>query len=1142
MYKFYIRKLGVPERLYHKIWLIMRLTTVILIASLIQVSAATFAQRITLNQRNMPLESVFKEIRKQSGYDFFYDGKAIKPNQRVNISVTDVSVEDALQSVLKDLPYTYEISDNRITIRKKEEPSFLGRLADRLAANLIGVRGRVIDTDGNALSGANVIDVAGRKGVSTDENGLFYLQDVEENTIITFSYIGYTTKTIKARANMGDIVLQIASSKLDAVQVIGYGTATRRFSVGATATVTADEIEKQSVSNMLLTLQGRVPGLVVTPNGGAPGASVRVQIRGQNTLQNNLNAFAPYDQPLFIIDGVPFAPQNSKINVLNTFGSRDPGANTSTLTESDGFSAFSSINPANIESITILKDADATSIYGSQGSNGVILITTKRGRAGKTDFAAKVERGVNFVARPLEMLNTGQYLELRREAIRNDQIPDDWITPMMFPDLTVFDQAKYTNWYKQFYDRTSNNTVANASVSGGSQATSFRISGGYSKANYNFPGNFADELYSFHSSVQHNAFGDRLNVEFGTDYSYEKNNTSGSPNVSQAFTLAPNVPDLLDSQGNLVWKYGDTWLSAFQQYAYLKQAAKLQNYNLNTHFKLGYKILKGLKFSTNIGYSRVGVNQDSNTPLASLTPQYAGQSRAIFVKSAFETLNVEPQIDYQFSTAKGRFTALLGGTYKKNINSSSALIGYDYATDALLGSINGAGTTSASDDASQYKYAAVFGRLGYIYKDRYIISLTGRRDGSSNFGPNRQFGNFGSVGLGWIFSEEGNFKKALPFISYAKLSGNYGTSGSDGVAPYQFQSYWSPVTGVNPFQGARPFVPGNLYNPEYSWALKKTLNLGMDIGIAEDVLLLNATWYTSRSNNQLSNYVLPAQTGFSSVLRNFDAEVENTGLEFSLNSTNVKSKFFRWSTNFNISLNRNKLLAFPGLANSPYAYVYTVGKSVNTVQGFNYKGVNPTTGLFEFYKSNGELTSTPTSELAEKGGDIVPIADLQPKFIGGLGNTFTYKNITLTTFFQFAKQMSLNYKYALYNPSGALPGGLINLPIQALEHWRKEGDISDLQRVSTGFDFQPMLAAQAFSQSSGVYSDASYIRLKTVSLEYRLPERLSKKAGLKNLKVFVNAQNLLTITGYKVGDPEKAGNLYGFPLQRTVTGGLSFNF
>lgn len=1123
----------------NKFLLVMKLIVLLLITAFMQVNASTFAQKISIKRTNAPLGQIINEIRKQSGYDFLYKTKLLEIAKPVTLNVKGASIEEVLRICFENQPLTYKLEDKAVWLKEKEK-TFIERIVDQFQK--IDVRGRVMDGAGIPLSGANVVYIGGKKGISTDANGYFLLHDVEEKDVITISYVGYGVRKLEAKEQMGDIVLQLVTAELDGTQVIGYGTTTRRFNVGSVSTVTAEDIEQQPGNNVLLALQGRVPGLTVTPNGGAPGASVRIQVRGQNTVQNNINGFRPYDQPLFIIDGIPYSPQNKKINILNAFGSHANGTDARSLTDADGFSPFSNINPSDIESITVLKDADATSIYGSQGSNGVVLITTKRGKSGKTEVSAKVERSLNFVARPLEMLNTQQYLEIRQEALKNDNVPDFFYTASSYPDLLVFDQNKYTNWYEQFYGKTSNNTNANASISGGSDATRFMFSGGYLKTEYNFPGDYADQRYSFHSSLQHSAFHDKLNVEFGTDYSYERNNTSGSPSVSSAFTLPPNTPDLLDSKGDLIWRYGNSWISSFQQYAYLKQTSNLQSNNFNTYLRAGYKIVKGLKFSASLGYNRVGVNQDVATPLASQTPEFTAQSNAIFTKTTMETINIEPQLDYQLISGKGRFTALLGGTYKKSTNKSTALAGYDYATDALLGSINGARTMSASDDGNLYKYAAVFGRIGYIYEEKYIVNLTGRRDGSSNFGPNRQFGNFGSVGLGWIFSEEGRFQKALPFISYAKLSGNYGTSGSDGIAPYQFQSFWTASNSASLFQGTRPFVPGNLYNPDYSWGLKKTLNVGLDIGIFKNRLLLNTTYYSSNSGNQLSNYVLPTQTGFSAVLRNFDAEVRNTGFEFSVNSTNMKSKDFSWSSSFNISFNKNKLIAFPGLAESSYAYIYTIGQSVNTVKGFNYKGVNPVTGLFEFYKSNGELTSTPVSELKEKGGDIAPLVDLQPKFTGGFNNTLSYKNFSLTAFFQFTKQTGLNYKYTLYNPSSALPGGVINLPVQALDHWRQEGDVSEMQKVSTGFDSQAMIAAQAFSQSSGAYSDASYIRLKTVAVEYRLPSHSLRNAGLNNVRVFLNAQNLLTITGYEVGDPESAGNLYSFPLQRTVTGGLSFNF
>lgn len=1133
-------KLGMPSLwLPPKILLIMKLIIIIMTTFLIQVSAAGLAQTVTLQEKNASLRGVLTEIRRQTGYDFIFDAKHIENAQKVNLSVSNLKLEIVLNELFKDQNLSYSIKDKFIVLEPKKETIF-ERIANALKR--IDVRGRIVDDQGNPIANANVVWVDGKKGYVTNANGEFYMQAIDEGAELTISYVGYNEKKIKALQNLGNVILELSRNKLDDIQVIGYGTTTRRFNVGASYTVNAAEIEKQPVNNLLLALQGRVPGLIVTPNGGAPGASARVQIRGQGTLKGNVNGeFMPYDQPLFIIDGIPFAPQNNKINLTNSLGGNPGQGNTGRMSITDGLGPFNSINPADIESITVLKDADATSIYGTQGANGVILITTKKGKAGDTKIDFRLDRSVNVVARPLKMLNTDQYLDLRRRAIANDQVPADMINGAMFPDLYVFDQTKYTNWYQSFFDRNSNNLTANASISGGSDHTTFIFNTGYSKNEYNFPGDYADQRYSFHSSIQHSALNNRLNFNFGADYSYNNNNSSGNPNVGAAFTLPPNTPDLIDPSGNLVWNYKGTWLSNYQQYAYLKQTRDLQSHNLNTNLRIGYDVLKGLKISTVLGYSRFNTDQNTTEPRISQTPQYYNQSTATFAGNAFQTISVEPQIDYNYTSGRSRFTALLGGAYKKNLYNSNTILGFNYSSDALLGSINGASSFQANDEANIYKYAAAFGRLNYIYDEKYIINLTGRRDGSSNFGPNRQFGNFGSAGLGWIFSEENGFKTLLPFISYAKLSGSYGTSGTDGVAPYQYQSFWKTTTNTTPFQGVRPLVPGNLYNPDYTWSVKRTLNLGLDFSLFKNRLLFNVNWYRSRNDNQLGSYTLPAQTGFNAVLQNFDASIENTGLEFTLSSDNVQSENFRWTSNFNISLNRNKLIAFPGLDSSPYALYYTLGKSVNTVKGYIFNGVNRDNGLFEYRTASGVLTSTPAYGLAAQGGDMTDIGDLQPKFSGGLGNTFSYKGFSLMAFFQFTKQASLNYLAAIYS-SQNMPGGFTNLPVQALNYWKNPGDDTKLQKVGTGFDYNITSAAYAFPSSSGAYSDASYIRLKTLSLDYRLPDQYLARAGVKNLRIFVNAQNLLTITGYEVGDPESAGSLYVLPLQRTIAFGLSFNF
>jgi TonB-linked SusC/RagA family outer membrane protein len=1128
-----------------KLLLIMKLTALIMLIACLHVSARGFSQKMNFRGRDVSLPDVFSAIKQQTGYVVFYNVDDLNGLKPVTLDVKNISLTDLLETCLKDQPLGYTIQNKTV---------FISRI--HLAAPDKGVlpmapadvHGRVTDSAGNPLAGASVAVKGTKRVVSTNDKGEFTLAGLDGRSMLVVSYIGYSTREtrVSGKELSGlEIVLRHNNNPLDEVQVIGYGTNTRRFSIGSSTTVTAEEIAQQPVNNILLTLQGRVPGLVVTPNGGAPGASARIQIRGQNTLQSSLdNNVWAYDQPLFIIDGIPFAPQNNKINLTSRLGADAAVTFSNTSSAADGMSPFNSINPADIESITVLKDADATSIYGSQGSNGVILITTKKGKPGKTSLGINVDRSVNAVARPLQMLNTQQYLDLRREAINNDQVPASMINSSLFPDLTVFGQNKYTNWYHQFFGRTSSNTNAHATLTGGSNTTSFIFTAGYSNSEYNFPGNFADNRYTLHSAIHHSALNDRFTLDFGTDYSYDNNNSSGNPNVGSAYVSPPNLPDLLDSTGNLVWNYRGVDLSSWQQYAYLKQTSDLQSYNLNTVLNAGYKIAKGLRISANMGYSRFTTEETGQQPLSSQSPQYYNESSATFGSSAYQTLSIEPQLDYRLNTRKGAFTALLGASYKKNLSDNVLTTGMGYSNDALLGSINGASQIMSSDNSSIYKYEAAFGRLNYIYDQKYIVNLTGRRDGSSNFGVDRQFGNFGSAGLGWIFSEEKGFKTALPFFSYAKLSGDYGTSGGDGISPYQYQAFWQPNTNVNTFQGIRPYNPVNLYNPDYSWSMKKTWNIGLDLGVFDNRILLNATWYQSRTDNQLTKYALPAQTGFSSVLENFDATVQNTGLEFTLSSNNIKSRNFNWTTNFNLSVNRNKLLAFPGLESSPYAFYYVIGKSVNIVNGYKYRDVNPTTGLFEFYDAKGEVTGAPAYGVASQGGDMAPIADLQPKFTGGFSNSFRYKNITLTVFFQFAKQTSLNYLSDIYGGQGGqyIPGGLTNVPVQALNHWKNPGDVSKLEKASTGYEYDASDAAYNFIESSGAYSDASYIRLKTLSLEYQFPDTYLKKAGMKNLRIFIHAQNLLTITKYEVGDPESAGSLYIFPLQRTVAGGLSFNF
>jgi len=1119
---------------------VVKLTTIILFTACMQVSARGYSQRVTLTQNNVSLVTVFQEIQRQTGYHFLFTYEDLDRLGNVDVSLQDVSLDEAVEACLRNKPLTYAIIEKTVVIKPRPAPARMPQQAPEPPPPPT-LRGHVVDSLGNPLVGASVTIKGTKLGTRTNFKGEFTINALPRGAVVVISYTGFIQEEI--RPNPDDnlfLVMQRSPDILDAPVVQAYGTTSRRYNVSSISTVDAETISKQPVTNVLLALQGQAPGLAVNATSGVPGSRVLLQIRGQNTIQNTTSRLRPYDQPLFIIDGVPFAPQNNNVTQLNSLASASSASGG--ISQSGGLSAFNGINPADIESISVLRDADATSIYGTQGSNGVILITTKRGKVGKTIFDLNVNTGFNTDARTVKLMNTSQYLQLRKDAFAADGITPNSnpYDPGYAPDLTVFDSTRYTDWQKVIFGKTSNNTDVHASISGGSAQNTFLLSTGYTRSDFNYPGHYSDQRFSLHTANHHGTADNRLSVDYGIDYSYDRNNSSGFGGA-QSILNPPNTPDLRDAAGNLIWSYKGIDISSYQFYGYLKKVALANLDNLNTYLHLNYKVLPGLSISANLGYSRNNTSENQQMPASSQSPLYPNVSSA-FASAKLQTINIEPQIDYTNAFGKGVFSALVGATYKKNLSYTTDVAGTGYANDNFLGSINGAAFVQAYDGSSIYKYSAGFARLKYVYNGKYIVSLTGRRDGSSNFGPGNQFGNFGSAGAGWIFSEEKAIKSGLSFLSFGKLSGSYGTSGSDGVGPYLFQPFWSPGDSyISAVQGIHPNFPQNLYNPDYSWALKKSLNLAMDLGFFHDRLLLNATYYRDREGNQLVGYPLAIQAGFTSVNENLPATIQNSGWEFSFTSTNIKTRSFTWTSNFNISFNRNKLLAFPNLENSSYSDTYIVGKPTSVVIGYQYKGVNPQTGLFEFYTHGGQATSTPTSGPLSRGGDYVPIGDREVKFMGGFANTFTYKHFSLYAFFQFSDQQAPNWIYNIYtfNPPGSTT---TNKPVGALDYWKKPGDHTALQRMSSSYASLASQAEGNFVSSTGAYSNDTYVRLKTLSLSYSLSDEALKKLHIHQFRIFANAQNVLTITNYKAGDPETFGDLTSFPLQRIVAFGLSFNF
>ena len=1130
----------------------MKLTTLMLFLAFMQVSASTVAQKVTLSQRNATLSTIFEQVRKQTGYDFAYTTATIEAAKLVTINVKNMALNDALKIIFNNQPLDYKINYKSVIVTRKES-SLLQNLKDETFDLLqipTRVRGKVIDSLGNPLAGANVsLTVKGGDYVYlalTDSEGGFDFPNLPQNRYtLTVTFIGYSklekVVNVKGKEISLNLVMQTLTSQLDQIQIIGYGTESKRFSVGSVFTVNADAIEKQPVTNPLLTLQGQVPGLSVIAKNGVPGSTTLVQLRGQNSLATDRLSMKPYDQPYFIVDGVPFAAQNANINQLNNLASGQVFSGG--IDGATGIGAFNDINPNDIQSITILKDADATAIYGTKGAHGVILITTKKGKAGKTSFNINVNSQVNAVARPVQLLNTQQYLQLRKEAFAQDGItpsadPSDYLG--YAPDLKIYDQNKYTNWQKVIQGNSTHNTDIHATISGGSGNNTFIVSGGYTRSNYNYPGSFANQRYSLHSALTTASANRKLNLTLITDYAYGQNNSASGYGTN--VLLAPNAPDQIDGNGKLIWSYKGVPIYT-NLYAGLLEKSDLQTFNFNSSLNINYEIFEGLKIGANMGYNRNTGNEHAITPSTAQNPSFVNIS-AGFANTAAQNINIEPQINYSKSIGKGQLTALLGGTYQKSTSNSYQIQASGYSNDAFLNSINGASFYYPFDVANLTKYVAMFGRLKYIYDQKYILEFSGRRDGSSNFGPGNQFGSFGSVGAGWIFSEETAFKNVLPFVSYGKLSGSYGTTGSDASVGYKFQALYGPFPTGNTtnFQGIKQSIPLNLYNPDFKWATKKSINVGLDLGFFNNTLMLNATYYRDREGDQLVEYPLPAQAGFATVFENQPAVVQNKGWEFTLSSTNIKSKNFTWASNFNISFNRNKLLAFPNLESSSYASQYVIGQPTSVIFGYRYKGVNPTTGLYEFYKADGTVTTAPDYRPVSRGGDQMVIANREIKFMGGFGNTFTYKQLSFYVFCQFSSSTQPTAIAGLYTNSS--PGYEGNLPTYVLgKYWTGPGDTdATLQRLGSSYNSPFVGSSFGISSSTAGYGTITYLRVKTAALSYTLPDAWVERANIKNASIFINAQNLFTVTNYKFGDPEQPGNYTSFPIQKIIAFGLNLKF
>ncbi len=963
-----------------------------------------------------------------------------------------------------------------------------------------------ITADQKPLQGVTVFEEGSATATATNAQGHYQLRLSGKAPTVVMRHPDYPERRLKVGATaVLDTDLVLKENRIEEVVLnAGYYKVKERESTGSISRITAKDIENQPVSNVLQAAQGRMAGVSIVQNSGVAGSGFTVNIRGRNSLRTRANSEIDGSQPLYIVDGIP---------IIGGFTSRYGGG---VLPEAS-INPLNFLDPNDIESMDVLRDADATAIYGSRGANGVVLITTRKGRSGAVTVNLNSSYGLSEAVSNLTMMNTEQYISMRKQAFANDGIVN---YPANAYDVNgSWDQKRYTNWRDKLIGNFASTSTTRLSVNGGSDTTNFLLSLGHTDQTTVFGEDFRYKTNTLSSNVNHRSADRKLSIQMRNHMSWMTHNLISSDVTRLSYTLPPNAPALYDEAGHLNWE-NNTFSNPVAAY---ENSYSNKNVQFLTSLNADYELAKNLKIALNGGFTYQMIEEWSLRPSTAYSPSTgvtslnSQSSRGI---QSHLSLVFEPQIQWVYHMNRHKFDIMVGGTYQEDTSGSEAIQGTGYESNSFIHNIGAARTKTILDRlTTEYRYAAFFGRINYSFDTKYLFNTTARRDGSSRFGPNKKFGSFGAIGVAWLFSNE-NFLRDVSWLSFGKVRGSYGSSGSDAIGDYQYHNTFETATlGYNGITG---LVPSRLYNPDFSWEKTVKTEAAIELGLFNNRIHLNAAWYRNRSGNQLVGYQLPSITGFSSVLANLDAVIENTGVEFEFHGEIMRKRQFNWSTSLNLTVPRNKLLSFPGLEGSSYANSYVVGEPISIIKLYELNGVNPKTGLYDFtdFNGDGKISSL---------NDRMVIKDISQKFYGGFTNDVTYKNWNFSFLIQFVKQQARNYNSII--PS---PGIINNLPASALDVWSANNPTGLYMPYSSIASSYNTL----FQTSTASVSDASYIRLKNLQLTYKIPV---KGTGLRQASVYFQGQNLITLTNYFGIDPEFTSigflpplRTYSFGIQLTL--------
>lgn len=981
---------------------------------------------------------------------------------------------------------------------------------------------------GEPLIGVNVILKGTSKGVSTDLDGKYTITQLPADAVLSFTFLGFESKEVVVNAQTSiNVALTPVTSELDELVIVGYGKKKKRNLTGSIASVGSEEIEKTNQQDAVSILQGRAAGVQVTSNSGAPGGAMTIRVRGNSSLNSG-------NDPLYVVDGVPI--ESNSLSSLNG-------------TENFGLNPLADINPGDIESIEVLKDAASTAIYGSRAANGVVMITTKRGKEGKAQINLNVFTGVSEITRKLSVLNASQYRAVILDSYRNMENPTE-------PTFAVIDSLSPRNngdvdWQEELL-RIAPQYKIDLSVRGGSENVKYSWSSSF----LNQDGIIINNNYKRVTSRLNVDFNASDKLKFGQSISYtnatnNRINAGGSGNLSV-------VRELLIRPPSYAMYLPDGSLNGYQ---FGKRnpvgLAELATHLNKTNRIIGneyaeYQFNDALKLRSNVNLDFVSMKEDEFIP--SVLDYRPGYNTGAVRSLTNLTWGNETYLTYskEFNEVHN-FSGLLGFSFQNWKYEQTGLDGMFFPSDNIR-TLNGAGTISGQEVniITEHSMLSYFGRLSYDYKGKYLAEVNLRADGSSRFGADNRFGYFPSASLGWRFSDEA-FLKDNTVITDGKFRFSAGQTGNEAIGNYTSQGEFAVGVNYLDYSGAAPTV---MPNAGLTWETTTQYDAGLDLSFWKNRVMLTADYYVKLTEDLLYNVPIPRTTGFSFITQNIGS-IENKGIEFTLTTRNLVGDF-KWDTNFNISSNRNKVTDLPdelltnGFIQNGNYHILREGLPIGTFYGYQFNGV------YSRDEDNVNGVTNGSQGAVFKGGDPIwedvngdniidtddrkVIGDATPDFYGGITNNLSYKNLSLSVFFQFS------YGNDIYSEINHQRNSVVrynNLSTLALNRWREQGDVTNFPRPIQDDPLQ----SDSRIQSRWV-EDGSYIKLKNVNLNYSFPQALIGRFGLSKLDAYVTAANLITWTKYTGFDPDvnsysglRTGVDEGsYPQSRTVILGLNFGF